>query len=57
MYSKYKMKIPTPVKTPPPLLPLYTLGFHIIAHVFICRLINFYLEYHGIECGTRCTQM
>ena len=51
------MKIPTPVKTPNPLLPLYTLGFHIIAHVFICRLINFYLEYHGIECGTRCTQM
>ena len=44
------MKIPTPVKTPQ---PLYTLGFHIIAHVLICRLINYYIEYHG----TRCTPM
>ena len=49
------MNIPTPRK--PPVTPthyLATLGLHILAHVCICRLVNYYLEFHGIQCVTRC---
>ena len=38
--------IPSPVKIPQ---PMYTFGFHIVTHVLLCRLVNFYFEYHGIS--------
>jgi len=38
--------VPSPVKKPQ---PMYTFGFHIVTRVLLCRLINFYLEYHGIS--------
>jgi hypothetical protein len=38
--------IPSPVKNPQ---PMCTFGFHIVTHVLLCRLINFYFEYHGIS--------
>ena len=54
----YKFHVPTPVPKPTPTVTFwYMLGFHIVTHVFICRLVNFYLEYHGISCATRCVQL
>ena len=42
--------IPSPVKKPVPFVTFwYVIGFHTVTHVLLCRLINFYLEYHGIS--------
>ena len=30
-------------------LPMYIFGFHIVTHVLLCCLVNFYFEYHGIS--------
>ena len=38
--------IPSPVKNPQ---PMYIFGFHIVTHVLLCCLVNFYFEYHGIS--------
>jgi hypothetical protein len=55
MYSKYKMNIPTPRKPPPPPKNhLAIIGLHPLAHVCICHLVNYYLEFHGT---TRCATM
>jgi hypothetical protein len=62
MYGRYRMRIPTPAKPPPPSTSttqdfLVTLGLHIIAHLAVCRLIQYYLEFFGITCATRCYEV
>ena len=42
--------IPTPVKNTNPFETFwYVIGFHTVTHDLLCRLVNFYLEYHGIS--------
>ncbi len=42
--------IPSPVKKLDLFVTFwYVIGFHPVNHVLLCRLINFYLEYHGIS--------